>query len=420
MDIQMETENDRNASNVNIEVDGPVEKFKQNQRNTKAKEPLTLRSPFVHVEDADDNENVLSLSQDVAIDSWYEQTFQQELSVISSIQTSKEKDLQLHVFIKESPFGVSDTWGEDVDMEKSHEDIVSLEKALKEAQDIAEQRERDFKALENRLHALENLSNLKDVLEDTIKASASSHKHNDNIAIEKRFPGSVKKPKQKRKNCRRRKTLNYQPGLKQPLWDDDSLHPSCFMCVEPFTLLRRRHHCRRCGKVFCSTCAPRYNSDTIPEIGYNFPVRHCIACLPVGGGSTSSREIRSNSEADIEHKSTLSEHSYEFEGKGGQLDKANTTESESDSSLALLCTLNEIREKEKEILLNHNPAPNEVLEVLLLYRNACGEYTQYLSILFNSMCCFYELPQIQKSIKKNPEKDEKAKSLLDGIAVQVM
>jgi len=135
----METENDRNASNVNIEVDGPVEKFKQNQRNTKAKEPLTLRSPFVHVEDADDNENVLSLSQDVAIDSWYEQTFQQELSVISSIQTSKEKDLQLHVFIKESPFGVSDTWGEDVDMEKSHEDIVSLEKALKEAQDIAEQ-----------------------------------------------------------------------------------------------------------------------------------------------------------------------------------------------------------------------------------------------------------------------------------------
>jgi len=46
----METENDRNASNVNIEVDGPVEKFKQNQRNTKAKEPLTLRSPFVHVE----------------------------------------------------------------------------------------------------------------------------------------------------------------------------------------------------------------------------------------------------------------------------------------------------------------------------------------------------------------------------------
>ena len=28
-------------------------------------------------------------------------------------------------------------------------------------------------------------------------------------------------------------------------------------CGAPFTIARRRHHCRRCGKVFCSRCAPR-------------------------------------------------------------------------------------------------------------------------------------------------------------------
>ena len=28
-------------------------------------------------------------------------------------------------------------------------------------------------------------------------------------------------------------------------------------CGAPFTLTRRRHHCRQCGKVYCGRCAPR-------------------------------------------------------------------------------------------------------------------------------------------------------------------
>ena len=37
-------------------------------------------------------------------------------------------------------------------------------------------------------------------------------------------------------------------------WDKDSQHPNCFSCKNKFTLFIRRHHCRKCGKIFCNTC----------------------------------------------------------------------------------------------------------------------------------------------------------------------
>jgi len=40
-----------------------------------------------------------------------------------------------------------------------------------------------------------------------------------------------------------------------PPWQDYS--ESCFQCLVPFTIVNRRHHCRRCRNVFCSTCTSR-------------------------------------------------------------------------------------------------------------------------------------------------------------------
>ena len=36
----------------------------------------------------------------------------------------------------------------------------------------------------------------------------------------------------------------------------DSAATSCFLCRSTFNLLVRRHHCRRCGGIFCGKCAP--------------------------------------------------------------------------------------------------------------------------------------------------------------------
>jgi hypothetical protein len=43
-------------------------------------------------------------------------------------------------------------------------------------------------------------------------------------------------------------------GSVAPEWISDDLAPACMKCTAKFSITRRRHHCRACGKVFCSTC----------------------------------------------------------------------------------------------------------------------------------------------------------------------
>lgn len=40
-------------------------------------------------------------------------------------------------------------------------------------------------------------------------------------------------------------------------WVPDHLVSACQSCQEPFTLTKRRHHCRACGKVFCAKCSSK-------------------------------------------------------------------------------------------------------------------------------------------------------------------
>ncbi|KAM4707738.1 zinc finger FYVE domain-containing protein 16 isoform 2-T3 [Discoglossus pictus] len=43
-------------------------------------------------------------------------------------------------------------------------------------------------------------------------------------------------------------------GQRQPTWIPDSEAPNCMNCSVKFTFTKRRHHCRACGKVFCTVC----------------------------------------------------------------------------------------------------------------------------------------------------------------------
>eukprot|EP00804_Cyclotella_cryptica_P008084 CCRYP_004583-RD/>CCRYP_004583-RD protein AED:0.04 eAED:0.04 QI:1013/1/1/1/0.87/0.66/9/209/1984 len=38
-------------------------------------------------------------------------------------------------------------------------------------------------------------------------------------------------------------------------WMPDSLCKQCYSCEAPFTMLRRKHHCRLCGMIFCAGCS---------------------------------------------------------------------------------------------------------------------------------------------------------------------
>ncbi|XP_067127358.1 lateral signaling target protein 2 homolog isoform X2 [Centruroides vittatus] len=62
-----------------------------------------------------------------------------------------------------------------------------------------------------------------------------------------------------------------------PPWLPDNLSAHCMACKAPFTIIRRRHHCRNCGKIFCSRCSS--NSVPLPRYGHNKPVRVCNQCF---------------------------------------------------------------------------------------------------------------------------------------------
>ncbi len=38
-------------------------------------------------------------------------------------------------------------------------------------------------------------------------------------------------------------------------WMPDNICKQCYSCEAPFTLIRRKHHCRLCGMIFCSVCS---------------------------------------------------------------------------------------------------------------------------------------------------------------------
>eukprot|EP00004_Rigifila_ramosa_P023056 TRINITY_DN6414_c0_g3_i1.p1 TRINITY_DN6414_c0_g3~~TRINITY_DN6414_c0_g3_i1.p1 ORF type:complete len:361 (-),score=66.48 TRINITY_DN6414_c0_g3_i1:32-1024(-) len=49
------------------------------------------------------------------------------------------------------------------------------------------------------------------------------------------------------------------------------------LCKAIFTFLRRRHHCRACGKLVCSSCASTEHWKPLPP-HFMEPVRHCYMC----------------------------------------------------------------------------------------------------------------------------------------------
>mmetsp|Transcript_24332 Transcript_24332/g.34889 ORF Transcript_24332/g.34889 Transcript_24332/m.34889 type:complete len:283 (-) Transcript_24332:132-980(-) len=83
------------------------------------------------------------------------------------------------------------------------------------------------------------------------------------------------------------------------LWVPDTSTAFCMVCRKDFSLLVRRHHCRKCGRVVCKECAPIKNTRPIFEIGFKDPVRHCKECYRSPSIQWANPTASSRSEADL-------------------------------------------------------------------------------------------------------------------------
>lgn len=68
-------------------------------------------------------------------------------------------------------------------------------------------------------------------------------------------------------------------GLSKTYWMADENCKECYDCRSVFTTWRRKHHCRICGQVLCSRCAP--NIIKGHRFGHDGMVRVCNLCLAV-------------------------------------------------------------------------------------------------------------------------------------------
>ena len=59
-------------------------------------------------------------------------------------------------------------------------------------------------------------------------------------------------------------------------WDADETTANCTQCQLAFSFFRRRHHCRSCGRIFCSACTT--NIPMRNEKGETKPKRACRDC----------------------------------------------------------------------------------------------------------------------------------------------
>ncbi|KAF0287459.1 Zinc finger FYVE domain-containing protein 21 [Amphibalanus amphitrite] len=69
--------------------------------------------------------------------------------------------------------------------------------------------------------------------------------------------------------------------LKEPTWSPDKENPECSngKCGQKFDFLKRRHHCRRCGQIFCAQCCQ--TRVMLPRMCFVDPVRQCFRCSDI-------------------------------------------------------------------------------------------------------------------------------------------
>lgn len=64
--------------------------------------------------------------------------------------------------------------------------------------------------------------------------------------------------------------------LQEPPWIPDDQCHYCMKCEAKYDLVKRRHHCRRCGKCFCGPCCSI--KVPLPRMNFVDPVRLCEDC----------------------------------------------------------------------------------------------------------------------------------------------
>jgi len=167
----------------------------------------------------------------------------------------------------------------------------------KELFDILQSSEEEIKGLKKKTHELEKHN--KNQMNEFGKARESNDlllRRVDNEILDLRQKLDLEitmksalqsNNKELDKEIKRLQRLLQVRGNGGPPWVPDWFVDACSGCTSAFTIIRRRHHCRQCGNIFCSTCSN--NQAIIPSDYYhNVRVRVCNECFAALKSNNSS------------------------------------------------------------------------------------------------------------------------------------
>lgn len=90
-------------------------------------------------------------------------------------------------------------------------------------------------------------------------------------------------------------------------WVNDGDRSNCSLCVQSFGMLKRRHHCRVCGEVVCSSCTVFKLVTTDQELS---KLRVCKACLAKSSDTAAMTNSGIGNNSTSSTMSTMSDDSY--------------------------------------------------------------------------------------------------------------
>ncbi|GLE09569.1 hypothetical protein PINS_up021297 [Pythium insidiosum] len=128
--------------------------------------------------------------------------------------------------------------------------------------------------------------------------------------------------------------LKFESLAEPESWVQSSRRPDCSMCYVKFTTFRRRHHCRLCGDIICSTCFVKRKAE-IPMVGI-ISIKVCSACANGKAKRSSARasDVRasaSTSSRGTSHHPSQS-HASHLESSRSRLSSSQCSSSSSNNS----------------------------------------------------------------------------------------
>jgi len=130
-----------------------------------------------------------------------------------------------------------------------------------------------------------------------------------------------------------------------PLWIPDETSERCMFCQRKFTIIERRHHCRKCGALVCGNCA-EYRL-LLSAIVSKKPVRVCVFCYVKFYDDSQQERRRRQLKGDTEGMDDALDDELIISSQSGDQDSGEPLPEDRNERMRLL-TIKEIVDTEKQ------------------------------------------------------------------------